>query len=111
MGKVIELPSKAAQGMAFLDAEIRKLMSEKGESEEAVELALSTLKDVYSRYEEIGNQGFAVKLPAQLNEEEVSDIRSQIELGIAKLTEEHRHIINLLAAELVMTKLALLKDK
>lgn len=111
MGKVIELPSRAAQGMAYLDAEIRQLMATKGESDEAIELALDTLKDVYSRYEEIGKQRFSVKLPPELSEAQLKDIQSQIEKGITVLTEEHRHIINILAAELVITKLKLLSHE
>lgn len=111
MGNVIDLPSRAQQGMAFLEKEIRKLMAEKGESEAAVELALDTLKDVYSRYGDIGKLGFEITLPPTLTEEQSSSIYKQINDGLNILIDEHSHIINRLAAELIMTKLKLLEQQ
>lgn len=109
MGTVIDLPSRAEQGMEFLESEIRKLMAEKGESAEATDIALDTLKDVYSRYSDIGKQQFSLTLPASLNEDEVNAIRQQVYDGIHILNEEHSHMLNRLAAELVLTKIQLLK--
>lgn len=111
MGDVIDLPSRAQQGMAFLEQEIRKMMSEKGESDTAIELALETLKDVYTRYGDIGKLGFEIKLPSSLTQEQSADIYQQIDHGLHILIEEHSHIINRLAAELVMTKLKLFEEQ
>ena len=111
MGKVIDLPSRAQQGMNFLEIEIRKLMTAKGESEAATEIALETLKDVYSRYRDIGKLSFELKLPSSLSEQEKNNIEQQVIAGIGLLTEEHSHIINRLAAELVMTKVKLFEEQ
>ena len=107
MGDVIDLPSRAQQGMEFLETEIRKLMAARGESEAATEIALQTLKDVYSRYGEVGKHSFQIKLPPDLSEHQIQNIHAQVLAGIQLLTEEHSHIINRLAAELVMTKVKL----
>lgn len=100
--------------MSFLEDEIRKLMAEKGESEEATRIALETLKDVYSRYCDIGKKSFSLQLPPSLSEEQVQAIQEQVLDGIHLLTEEHSHMLNRLAAELVLTKIQLfnlLKDQ
>ncbi len=107
MGDVIDMPSRAEQGMAYLDREIRKLMLAKGESEEAIEIALQTLKDVYARYQDIGSLGFEVKLPEGLTEAQQAIIQQQIQTGIELLNEAHGHMLNRLAAELVLTKIKL----
>jgi len=107
MGDVIDMPSRAEQGMAYLETEIRKLMQAKGESEEAIQIALETLKDVYSRYQGIGALGFEVTLPDGLSDAQTDSIRSQIQTGIELLNDAHGHLLNRLAAELVLTKIKL----
>lgn len=107
MGDVIDLPSRAEQGLAFLESEIRKLMEAKGESEAAIEIALATLKDVYQRYGELGKQSLTLSLPGTLSEEEKESIRQQINEGLQLVIEHHSHMINRLAAELVITKVKL----
>lgn len=111
MGKVIEFPSKEVQGMAFLEDGIRKIMTSKGESEEAISLTLDTLKEVYSKYADMGKQNFSVKLPPYLSEEHIEIISQQITEGVQMLNKEHAKIINKLASELVLTKVELLKCK
>jgi len=111
MGKVIKFPSKEVQGMAFLEDGIRKIMAAKGESEEAISLTLDTLKEVYSKYADMGKQNFSVKLPPYLSEEHIEIISNQITEGVQMLNKEHAKIINKLASELVLTKVELLKCK
>ncbi len=107
MGDVIDLPSRAEQGLAFLETEIRKLMTEQGESEAAIKIALQTLKDVYQRYGELGKQSFTLSLPTSMNDTDKEHIREQINQGLQMIIEHHSHMLNRLAAELVITKVKL----
>ncbi len=107
MGEVIDLPSRAEQGLAFLESEIRKMMTQAGDSEEAIAIALATLKDVYQRYGDLGQKSFTVTLPVELSAAQKEAIRAQIADGLDTVMTHHSHTINRLAAELVITKLKL----
>lgn len=107
MGEVIDLPSRAEQGLAYLESEIRKMMTQAGDSEEAIEIALNTLKDVYQRYGDLGQKHFTVTLPASLSDEQREAVRAQISQGLETMLTHHSHTINRLAAELVITKIKL----
>ncbi len=107
MGEIIDLPSKAAQGMAFLEREIRRIMADSGETEAATNIAIQTLKEVYGRYGDFATKSFSVILPDSIKPDEQTAIQAQIEQGIALLNHEHGHLINQLAAELVLTKIQL----
>lgn len=111
MGKVIEFPSKAIQGMAFLEEGIRNIMASKGENEEAIALTLETLREVYRKYGDMGKQHFSLKLPPYISEEHIQLISQQITEGIQMLNKEHAKVINQLASELVLTKVELTKCK
>jgi len=109
MGKVIQFPSKAQQGKAYLEDGIRQIMDEKGESKETTDLTIATLIDVYKKYGNMGKQHFSLKLPPYLSEEHIELISQQITNGVQMLNQEHAKIINQLASELVLTKVQLQK--
>lgn len=107
MSNVIQFPSKAAKGMAYLEHGIRSLMESKGESEEVIILTIKTLKEVYKKYGNLGKQHFQLKLPPYLSKDHINAITQQISNGVQMLNQEHAKIINQLAAELALTKVQL----
>ncbi|MFT5717705.1 MAG: hypothetical protein ACI9T7_001903 [Oleiphilaceae bacterium] len=107
MGKVIKFPSNERQGMTFLEEGIRELMLSKGESEASINITLKILKDVYKEYGDIGKQHFELKLPSYIKEEHVQFISDQVTEGVKMLNKDHARVINKLASQLVLTKLAL----
>jgi len=107
MSNVIQFPSRAAQGITYLENGIRKLMESKGDSEEAILLTIDTLKEVYKKYGSLGQQYLQLKLPPYLSQEHMQAITQQVSSGIQMLNQEHSKIINQLAAELALTKVQL----
>jgi hypothetical protein len=111
MGKIIEFPSNAQQGMSFLEDGVRELMLSKGETEETIQITLKILTDVYKEYGDIGKQHFELKLPAYISKEHAQLISKQVTEGVSMLNKDHARVINKLASELVLTKLALYRLK
>ena len=107
MSNVIKFPSKANQGLTYLENGIRSLMESKNESEEAIQLTIDTLKEVYRKYGNLGKQYFQLKLPPYIQQDHMKAITQQITNGVQMLNKEHSKIINQLAAELALTKVQL----
>ncbi len=66
MGDILEFPSQRAQGLAFLDREVRQLLEAKGADAALVEFAAAQLTGIYAQLSEAEQYHFSLHLPAGL---------------------------------------------
>ena len=104
MTNVLEFPSRRAQGLAFLDQQIRSLLEARGADEELITFAAETCKRVYERSIEAENYSFSVALPEGTSEESAEALRESITEGVEKIRSENHAVLVRLIAELVMAE-------
>ena len=64
MAQILEFPSQQAQGLAFLDRELRTLLAAKGADEQLIDFAATQLTRIYAQLSESEQYSFSVELPA-----------------------------------------------
>lgn len=104
MASIIEFPSQRAQGLAFLDQQIRRLLAERGADEELIDFAATTVKRVYERSIEAENYSFSVALPEGVSESDAEALRDSIREGVERIRDENHAVLIRLIAELVMAE-------
>ena len=104
MAKVIEFPSQRAQGLAFLDQQIRELLKARGADEELVDFAARTVKQVYERSVAAEDYSFQVRLPESVTGPDAEALRQSIFEGVEKIRNENHAVVVRLIAELVMAE-------
>ena len=111
MGEVLEFPSQQAQGLAFLERELRHLLAAKGADEQLIDYATGQLTDIYSRLSGSEQYSFSVELPAGLAEAERRALEEQINAGLAGIRRENHAVLLELAAQLVLAELKLFQHQ
>ncbi len=104
MANVIEFPSQRAQGLAFLDQQIRELLSARGADDELIDFAATTVKQVYERSVAAEDYSFQVSLPEGLSDDDAESLRGSIFEGVAKIRNENHAVVVRLIAELVLAE-------
>jgi hypothetical protein len=104
LASIIEFPSQRAQGLAFLDQQIRKLLAERGADDELIDFAADTVKRVYERCIDAENYSFSVSLPEGTSEEDAAAMRESIRQGLQHIRDENHAVVIRLIAELVMAE-------
>lgn len=111
MGDLLEFPSQRAQGLAYLDRELRKLLAARGADQALIDFAASQLTGIYAELSESEQYSFAVELPAGLSAADQEALYRQINDGLAGLRRENHALMIRLAARLVLTELRLFQHE
>lgn len=104
MATLLEFPSQRVQGLAYLQDQIRLLLSERGADEALIEFAAETVRAVYERSIDAENYSFSLELPATLDEADSATLSNSIREGIEKIRGENHAVVVRLIAELVMAE-------
>ena len=111
MAQVLEFPSQRVQGLAFLEEQIRELLTARGADEELVNFAANTVREVYQRNIDAENYSFRLEVPVSISEEDAESLRRGIESGIRQIRDENHAIIVRLIAELVLAEVKLFQHQ
>lgn len=111
MGEILEFPSRQAQGLAYLDRELRALLSARGADERLIEFAVSQLTQTYAQLSESEQYSFAVELPASIEPQERDALYRQINTGLEGIRKENHSLMVQLIARLVLAELRLFQHE
>ena len=111
MGTVLEFPSQQAQGLAYLDKQLRQLLRSKGADDELIDFAAEQLTKTYATLTETEQYQFSVQLPPDMNEAESSHLYREIETGLQGIRAENHALMIELVAQLVLTKVQLFQHE
>lgn len=81
MGNILEFPSQQAQGLAYLERQLRALLQARGADEPLINFATTQLTDIYAQLSESEQYSFTVKLPEAISVSEKVAIYDQITAG------------------------------
>ena len=107
MGDMLEFPTRSAQGMAFLEARLRDILSAKGADEELIAFATQQLTSTYHRISETEQYRFAVRLPDGLAPVDRDALRKEISTGLETVRKDNHALMLELVAELVLAQVHL----
>ena len=111
MGDILEFPSQQAQGLAFLDRQLRELLTAKGADDQLVDFAARQLTKMYAQLSESEQYGFTVDLPAQLGKEERDSLYHQINSGLEGIRKENHALLVGMLAQLVLAQIRLFQHE
>lgn len=107
MGNVLEFPSQQAQGLAFLDRQIRQLLTDKGADDPLIEFAANRLTGIYSRINESEQYSFSIHLPDGLEPTQRDSLQLEINAGLEGIRKENHSLMLELVAKLVLAEVQL----
>ncbi len=105
MGDVLEFPSQRAQGLAFLDREVRQLLEAKGADTALIEFAATQLTGIYAQLSEAEQYHFSLHLPEGLPTADRASLEQQLHRGLEGIRRENHAILVNLVAQLVVEKM------
>jgi hypothetical protein len=107
MGEILKFPSEQAQGLAFLDSQLRQLLETKGADAKLIDFAANQLTSLYAQLTESEQYSFTVKLPEHLNNDESEDLYQQINGGLGNIRQQNHALLVNLVAQLVLAEVRL----
>jgi hypothetical protein len=111
MGEVLEFPSSQAQGLAFLDHQLRSLLQARGADEQLVDFAVAQLTQIYAESSESEQYSFAVELPDNIRTADRDSIYRQITEGLQGIRKENHALMVQLIARLVLAEVKLFQHE
>ena len=111
MGKVLEFPSQQAQGLAYLDGQLRKLLASKGADQPLVDFAADQLTRTYAELSESEQYSFSIQLPPNMTDDDSERLNQQINTGLEGIRTENHALMIKLVAQLVLTKVQLFQHE
>lgn len=111
MGEILEFPSQQAQGLAFLDRQLRELLEAKGADDQLVDFAARQLTRMYAQLSASEQYSFTVELPAQLEDKERDRLYEQINTGLAGIRKENHALLVGMLAQLVLAQVKLFQHE
>jgi hypothetical protein len=111
MGDVLEFPTPKAQGMAFLESQLRDILSRKGADEQLIAFAVEQLVRVYGRINESEQYSFSVHLPDGLSEAEKDTLHDEINAGLETVRSNNHALLLELVAQLVLAEVKLFQHE
>ncbi len=111
MGDVLEFPTPKAQGMAFLESQLRAILTAKGADEQLIDFATDQLTRVYERVNESEQYSFSVRLPEGLTDTEKSALQREINAGLEEVRRGNHALLLQLVAELVLAEVKLFQHQ
>lgn len=107
MGDVLEFPSQHAQGLAFLEREVRQLLTARGADPALIDFAARQLLDSYAQLSEAEQYRFSLQLPAALDPADRASLEHQITTGLEGIRRENHALVVQLIARLVLAEMRL----
>jgi predicted AlkP superfamily phosphohydrolase/phosphomutase len=104
MGDILTFPSQQAQGLAFLDRELRSLLQTKGADEQLIDFAAGQLTRIYAQLSESEQYSFCIDLPATISDEERDKLHTQVTDGLEGIRQENHALMVQLIAQLVLAE-------
>ena len=111
MGDILEFPAARAQGMAFLETQLRDILSRKGADEQLIGFAVEQLVKVYGRINESEQYSFSVQLPDGISDEEKSALQGEITAGLEGVRRNNHALMLELVAQLVLAEVKLFQHQ
>ena len=111
MGEILEFPSEQAQGLAFLDRQLRQLLEAKGADAKLVDFAANQLTDIYTQLSDSEQYSFTVELPGHLDSSDSEALYRQINQGLEGIRKENHALLVNLVAQLVLAELKLFQHE
>ena len=111
MGNVLKFPSRQAQGLAFLDRQLRALLEARGADDKLVDFAAGQLTDIYAQLSESEQYSFTVELPESISVSEKVAIYDQINEGLEGIRQENHALMVKLVAQLVLAEVKLFQHE
>ncbi|MBA6413116.1 hypothetical protein H2508_08345 [Parahaliea sp. F7430] len=107
MGTVLHFPSTQAQGLAFLDRELRQRLAAYGADQALSDFAATELTRIYKEFSQPEAYSFTLSLPDDLPSEISRDLQQQISEGLEGLRKENHALVINLIAQLVLARMQL----
>ncbi|EEB77861.1 MAG: hypothetical protein P8L70_11410 [Halioglobus sp.] len=104
MGNILEFPSEQAKGLAFLDRQIRQLLTSKGADDELIDFAAQQLTRIYKRIKDSEQYCFGIRLPEGLSEQKRTELKIDIDAGLETIRKENHGLMIELVAQLVLAQ-------
>jgi len=111
MGEVLEFPIQQAQGMAFLDRQLRTMLEAKGADQQLIDFAATQLTQIYTDLSESEQYSFAVELPESMGGQDSDSIYQQITAGLEGIRKENHALMVKLIAQLVLAEVRLFQHE
>tara|TARA_R110002072_G_scaffold130059_1_gene268851 strand:- start:21241 stop:21615 length:375 start_codon:yes stop_codon:yes gene_type:complete len=111
MGDILEFPSQQAQGLAFLDRQLRELLTKKGADAQLVDFAAAQLTKMYAQLSASEQYSFTVNLPGHLNDEDRDSLYQQINTGLEGIRKENHALLVGMLAKLVLAQVKLFQHE
>jgi hypothetical protein len=111
MGEILKFPSQQAQGLAFLDRELRTLLAAKGADELLIDFAANQLTRTYAELSESEQYSFHVELPECIAHEDKDRLYQQINTGLEGIRKENHALMVKLIAQLVLAEVRLFQHE
>ncbi|MCB1699936.1 MAG: hypothetical protein H6985_12730 [Pseudomonadales bacterium] len=111
MGEILDFPSKRAQGLAFLDRELRALLTGRGADERLIDFAVSQLTRTYAQLSESEQYSFSIELPDAMDPRDRDSLNRQINAGLEGIRAENHSLMVQLIARLVLAELRLFQHE
>ena len=111
MGDVLEFPSQQAQGLAYLDRQLRRLLAAKGADRLLIDFAACQLTQIYAELAESEQYSFSVDLPDCLGQEDRERLYQQINQGLEGVRRENHALMVKLVAQLVLAEVKLFQHE
>jgi hypothetical protein len=107
MGNVLEFPSQQAKGLAYLDRQLRSLLTAKGADEQLIDFAVNQLTRIYARVNNSEHYSFTLDLPQELSTQQRAAMEQQINQGLDDIRRENHAVMLELIAQLVLAEVKL----
>lgn len=111
MGDILRFPSAQAQGLAYLDRQLRELLLRKGADDTLVNFAVQQLTDTYTQLSESEQYSFDVEIPNGLSSEESQALSDQINIGLEGVRRQNHSLLINLVAQLVLAEVKLFQHE
>lgn len=111
MGDVLQFPSQQAQGLAYLDRQLRELLTAKGADEQLVDYAARQLTRMYAQLSASEQYSFSVDLPEQLSAQDRDNLYRQINSGLEGMRKENHALLVGMLAQLVLAQVRLFQHE
>jgi len=111
MADILEFPSQQAQGLAFLDRELRALLEAKGADAPLIDFAVNQLTRIYTDLRESEQYSFSVELPESISAGDRDRLHRQITAGLEGIRQENHALMIKLVAQLVLAEVRLFQHE
>jgi hypothetical protein len=111
MGDILEFPSQEIQGLAFLERQLRELLTAKGADDQLVDFATKQLTKMYTQLSESEQYSFTVELPPNLDENDRDSLHHQISAGLEGVRKENHALLINMVAQLFLTEIRLFQHE